>query len=70
LYGLATDLWITVLPFWFEKAYQNHVIILPMTRIMAVLPDNSYCLIFLIFFRSDVNLESSVIVAAEEDPES
>jgi hypothetical protein len=37
---------------------------------MAVLPDNSYCLIFLIFFRSDVNLESSVIVAAEEDPES
>ena len=28
----------------------------------AVLPENTYCLIFLTFFRSDVNLVSSVIV--------
>jgi hypothetical protein len=34
-----------------------------------VVPDNSYWLIFLPFFRSDINVESSVIVAAEEDPE-
>jgi len=36
---------------------------------MTVLPDNSYCLIFLTFFRSDVSLSSSAVVAAEEDPE-
>jgi hypothetical protein len=36
---------------------------------MAVLPDNSYYPIFLIFFRSSVEVRSSVIVAAEEDPE-
>jgi len=35
----------------------------------AVLPENTYYLIFLNFFRGDVNLVSSVIVAAEEDPE-
>jgi hypothetical protein len=34
-----------------------------------VLPDNSYYLIFLTFFRSSVEVRSSVIVAAEEDPE-
>jgi hypothetical protein len=31
-------------------------------RVDAVLPENTYCLIFLTFFRSDVNLVSSVIV--------
>ena len=35
----------------------------------AVLPENTYYLISLNFFRGDVNLVSSVIVAAEEDPE-
>ena len=37
--------------------------------IVVVLPDDSYCLIFLTFFRIDVNLEFSVMVAAEGDPE-
>ena len=32
-------------------------------------PENTYCLIFLNYFRREVNLVSSVIVAAEEDPE-
>ena len=44
----------------------------PMTcfgRFSVVLPENTYYLIFLNFFRGDVNLVSSVIVAAEEDPE-
>ena len=40
-----------------------------MTYSNIVLPENTYCLIFLNFFRGDVNLVSSVIVAAEEDPE-
>ena len=35
----------------------------------VVLPDNSYYLTFLIFFRSSVEVRSSVIVASEEDPE-
>jgi hypothetical protein len=35
----------------------------------VVLPENTYCLIFLNYFRREVNLVSSVIVAAEEDPE-
>jgi len=34
-----------------------------------VLPDNSYYLMFLTFFMSSVEVRSSVIVAAEEDPE-
>ena len=34
-----------------------------------VLPENTYYLISLNFFRGDVNLVSSVIVAAKEDPE-
>jgi len=38
-------------------------------EIAAVPPENTYYLIFLNFFRGDVNLVSSVIVAAEEDPE-
>jgi len=37
--------------------------------ILGVLPENTYYLIFLNFSRGDVNLVSSVIVAAEEDPE-
>ena len=36
---------------------------------MTVLPENAYYLIFLTFFRGNVNLVSSVIVATEEDPE-
>ena len=35
-----------------------------------VLPDNSYSLIFLTFFRRGVNLKSLVIGTAEEHPES
>jgi hypothetical protein len=37
---------------------------------IPVLPENTYRLIFLNFFRCDVNLISSLIVAADEDPES
>jgi hypothetical protein len=37
--------------------------------IVGVLPENTYNLIFLNFFGGDVNLVSSVIVAAEEEPE-
>jgi len=37
---------------------------------LAVLPENTYYLKFLTFFRGDVSLVSSVIVAAEEDPGS
>jgi len=36
---------------------------------MPVLPENTYYLNFLTFFRDDINLVSSVIVVAEEDPE-
>jgi len=36
----------------------------------AVLPDNSYSLIFLTFFRRGVNLKSLVIGTAKENPES
>ncbi len=36
---------------------------------LVVLPENTYCLIFLKYFRREVNLVSSVIVSAEEDPE-
>ena len=39
------------------------------SRQELVLPDNSYYLIFLTFFRSSVEVRSSVIVAAEENPE-
>jgi len=39
------------------------------SMVVGVLPENTYYLIFLNFFRGDVNLVSSVIVAAEEDPE-
>ena len=35
----------------------------------VVPPENTYCQIFLNYFRREVNLVSSVIVAAEEDPE-
>jgi len=35
----------------------------------VVLPENTYYLIFLNYFRREVNLGSSVIVAAEEDSE-
>jgi hypothetical protein len=37
---------------------------------IPVLPDNSYSLIFLTFFRRDVNLKSLVIGTAKENPES
>ena len=37
--------------------------------VVVVLPENTYCLIFLNYYRREVNLVSSVIVAAEEDPE-
>ena len=37
--------------------------------LVIVLPENTYCLIFLTFFKGNVNLVSSVIVTAEEDPE-
>ena len=40
-----------------------------MTHSNIILHENTYCLIFLNFFRGDVKLVSSVIVAAEEDPE-
>ena len=39
-------------------------------NLVVVLPENTYCLIVLTFFRCDANLVSSVIVAAEEGPES
>jgi hypothetical protein len=35
-------------------------------NIKVSFPKNTYCLIFLTFFRGDVNLVSSVIVAAED----
>jgi len=35
----------------------------------VVLPENTYCLIFLTFFRGDVNLKPLVIVTAEENSE-
>jgi hypothetical protein len=41
-----------------------------LSDVCAVLPDNSYSLIFLTFFRRDVNLKSLVIGTAKENPES
>jgi hypothetical protein len=42
----------------------------PLRYLLPVLPENTYRLIFFNFFRCDVNLIFSLIVAADEDPES
>jgi len=45
--------------------------ILPKLSLMtasSILPDNSYCMIVLTFFRNEVNPGPTIIVDAKEDP--
>ena len=54
----------------FLSGCESHpAILLQPEAIGAVLPENTYCLIFLTFFRGDVNLKPLVIVTAEENSE-